>query len=208
MLFLILSKLLTQRPSLFHSQEASKFYIAKEIKLNNLRYFISINSYSLLMKNFLLPIILLFSIASCTSIVSKSNYPVSIGSSPEDAKFTITNEYGMKIHSGRTPAYITLAASSGYFKKANYIITYKKRGYDEKTYRLTSTLDGWYWGNILFGGLIGMLIVDPLTGTMYKLPKAINVSLEDSRRSENNGLKIINIDNLSVNQKSKLVRIN
>jgi hypothetical protein len=57
------------------------------------------------MKNFLLPAILLFSITSCASIVSKSQYPVSIGSSPEDAKFIITNEYGMKIHSGRTPAY-------------------------------------------------------------------------------------------------------
>lgn len=38
-------------------------------------------------------------------------------------------------------------------------------------------MDGWYWGNILFGGLIGMLAVDPATGAMYKLPKATSAGL-------------------------------
>jgi hypothetical protein len=30
-------------------------------------------------------------------------------------------------------------------------------------------MDGWYIGNILFGGVIGFLIVDPATGAMWKL---------------------------------------
>jgi hypothetical protein len=30
-------------------------------------------------------------------------------------------------------------------------------------------LDGWYIGNILLGGLIGMLIVDPISGAMFKI---------------------------------------
>lgn len=32
-----------------------------------------------------------------------------------------------------------------------------------------SSLSGWYFGNMILGGLIGMLIVDPLTGAMYNL---------------------------------------
>jgi len=38
-------------------------------------------------------------------------------------------------------------------------------------------MSGWYWGNILIGGLIGMLVVDPLTGAMYKLPDGANANL-------------------------------
>ncbi|MFH6792762.1 hypothetical protein ACHRCF_16520, partial [Acinetobacter baumannii] len=47
------------------------------------------------------------------------------------------------------------------------------------TVEVTGTLSGWYLGNIIFGGLIGLLIVDPATGAMYKLaPKDINTVLE------------------------------
>lgn len=39
---------------------------------------------------------------------------------------------------------------------------------------------GWVWGNILFGGLIG-LVVDASTGGMYKLtPEQITAELEES----------------------------
>jgi hypothetical protein len=42
-------------------------------------------------------------------------------------------------------------------------------------------VDGWYFGNLLFGGLIGLLIVDPATGAMYKLePNEINCNLVSS----------------------------
>lgn len=164
-------------------------------------------NYLLNMKNLFLSIILLAT-ASCASIVSDSQYPVSINSSPSDAKFKITNQYGVVVHSGRTPAYINLDAGNGYFKKARYDITYQKRGYKAKKYQLTSTIDGWFWGNILFGGLVGFLIVDPLTGAMYKLPESVNVSLDDNRRADSSGLNIIDINSLSTHQKSKLVRLN
>ena len=38
-------------------------------------------------------------------------------------------------------------------------------------------LDAWYWGNILFGGLIGWFFVDPVTGAMYKLPERTSANL-------------------------------
>ena len=43
-------------------------------------------------------------------------------------------------------------------------------GYEDKTEYLESGIDGWYWGNIAIGGLIGMFIVAPLTGAMYRIP--------------------------------------
>ena len=40
-------------------------------------------------------------------------------------------------------------------------------------------MNGWYFGNILFGGLIGMIAVDPATGAMYTLqPKAVDTTLD------------------------------
>jgi len=69
------------------------------------------------------------------------------------------------------------------------------------------SISGWYWGNILFGGLIGMLIVDPITGAMYKLPKNTNVSLDGNSQASNE-IKVISLDDLSQSQKSQLIRIN
>lgn len=42
-------------------------------------------------------------------------------------------------------------------------------GYDEKIVPITFKIDGWYFGNILIGGVLGMLIVDPATGAMWKI---------------------------------------
>ena len=52
---------------------------------------------------------------------------------------------------------------------AKYTVTAAKDGYASNTHPIQSSLDGWYWGNILVGGLIGMLIVDPITGAMYEI---------------------------------------
>lgn len=44
---------------------------------------------------------------------------------------------------------------------------------------VTGGVSGWYVANLLFGGLIGLLIVDPLTGAMYNLsPEDVNAVLE------------------------------
>jgi hypothetical protein len=144
---------------------------------------------------------------SCASIVSKSNYDVSVTSSPSEAKFSITKSDGIVIHSGRTPAIVSLASGNGYFSKAHYVLKFEKNGYETKTYTLSPSISGWYWGNILFGGLIGMLIVDPITGAMYKLPENTNVSLDSNSRASNE-IKVISLDDLSQAQKSQLIRIN
>lgn len=107
----------------------------------------------------------------CASIVGESRYPVAVSSAPLGARFEITDKNGAVIHSGNTPSTVTLKSGSGYFSGQTYRIHFQKAGYSDKTIELDSGLSGWYWGNILFGGLVGMLVVDPLTGAMYKLPE-------------------------------------
>ncbi len=132
------------------------------------------------MKNLIfMSLISLFGIflVGCASIVSKSQYPVTFNSSP-CAKIKITDLHkGDIIYEGKTPTTITLKAKAGFFSPARYNVDFLFPNGVTRQVTLSATLDGWYIGNILFGGLIGMLIVDPATGAMWKLPPDVKVKL-------------------------------
>ena len=106
------------------------------------------------------------SVTGCASIVSDSIYPVSVTSAPAGASYEISSESGLIVSSGVTPGQVVLNAGAGYFDGERYTVRYRKDGYEDASSVINSELDGWYWGNILFGGLIGMLAVDPATGVL------------------------------------------
>ena len=114
----------------------------------------------------------------CASILDGGSKSVQINSNPEGAKITISNQEGKTIAVQKTPAIVPLARSSGYFRGEDYKLVFEAAGYSPYETHVTSTVDGWYFGNIFFGGLIGMLIVDPMTGDMYTLsPMDVNCNL-------------------------------
>jgi len=119
-------------------------------------------------------------LSGCASIVSDSSYPVNISSTPDQASYEIVDFKGVTVQRGTTPATVTLKSGSGSYSSARYTVKFQKEGFAEQTVQLNSSLDGWYFGNIIFGGLIGMLIVDPITGAMWKLPESATVSLNQS----------------------------
>jgi hypothetical protein len=84
----------------------------------------------------------------------------------------------VELHRGVTPATVVLAAGSAYFDRACYEITFTRDG-GSRTVALRADVDPWYFGNVLFGGRIGILIVDPLTGAMYELDDELIVELEE-----------------------------
>ena len=59
-------------------------------------------------------------------------------------------------------------------------MTFEKPGYQTEAIVLEGTPGGWYiGGNLLFGGGMGWLIVDPATGAMWTLhPKMIEQPLD------------------------------
>jgi|AntDeeMinimDraft_4_1070355.scaffolds.fasta_scaffold04972_3 hypothetical protein len=146
----------------------------------------------------------------CASIVSDSSYPVTINSSPDDAKFTITNvDSGATVMKGQTPSTLTLEASNGFFDGATYSVQFDKAGYDSQSLTLDSSVDGWYVANILFGGILGFLIIDPATGAMWKLDESLLVSLnrqEDESTDKN--VTLMTIDEVPDHLRDDLVRIN
>ncbi len=151
-------------------------------------------------------------LSGCASIFNGQTQSVVFQSEPTGASITVSNRAGEQVHSGTTPVTITLKRGAGYFKSEVYTIRLTKPGYSTKEVVVTGTMSGWYIGNILFGGLIGMLAVDPVTGGMYVFPDSINTPLEaassptGSRASE---LRVVSLDALSheVRSQGKLIGV-
>ena len=107
-------------------------------------------------------------LTSCATIVSRSTQEVRFLSTPQRADIVING-----VSRGRTPAVIDLKR-----KTQSYKIEIEKEGYETHTVFLDRKLNGWVWGNILGGGIIG-LVVDYGTGAMYKLSREqISIELE------------------------------
>jgi len=145
--------------------------------------------------------------SGCASIVSKSEYPVSISSDPAGVEIAIENREGYRIYEGKTPATITLKAGAGYFKGETYTVTFKADGYTPHSAQIQRDVDGWYiLGNLVFGGLIGYLIVDPATGAMWTL-KDLHVQMDPFVSSVKNEVRIVALDDVPVHLREKMVKV-
>ncbi len=162
------------------------------------------------LKIFFLTFVAITFLSSCASIFSKSVYPLTVNTSPSEANVTITDEKGTEIFKGNSPANVRLKASTGFFKKASYTVNVSKEGFGTKSLPVNFKIDGWYFGNLLLGGVVGMLIIDPATGAMYKIDSELmNVNLNKETSSiEQPTLKVYDIVNIPQNWRNKLVRIN
>lgn len=126
-----------------------------------------------------------FFCCNCATIFSGGRpNDVSLVSTPSGANVVITKESGEEVYRGVTPATTTLKRSKGYFSAQNYVAKFSKKGYPTQTVALTPSMNPWYAGNILFGGLIGLLIVDPATGAMWTLEKEYVVNLGATASNE------------------------
>lgn len=137
----------------------------------------------------------------CASIIKGGDQSVSFKSDPTEARMMVVDvRAGKEIHAGTTPFTTSLKRGAGYFKYAKYKVIVEKPGYRKEEIMLEGSANGWYiGGNLIFGGLIGYLIVDPLTGAMWTLdPEEVNVTLkkEGALRDEDYGLRVVTIDHL------------
>ena len=158
----------------------------------------------------LLSLLALFAFSGCASIVSKSTWPVTINSNPYGAKVMISDRDGIPVQCGETPMTVTLKSSSGFFRPARYRLEITKPGYQPFTATLSAHVNGWYAGNILFGGVIGLVIVDPATGAMWRLPENYMVNLPPrvAAAHKPGTMTVACIDQIPGSVRSKLVRIN
>jgi hypothetical protein len=147
-------------------------------------------------------------ITSCATIFGKSSYPVSINSNPNGADISITDKKGKEVYKGQSPATVTLKSGAGYFSRAEYQVRISSKGYAEQIVPVNYKLNGWYFGNIFLGGFLGMLIVDPATGAMWKLDTPpISITLRKSNALNIPTLEILNMNEVSDAVKANMIKI-
>lgn len=140
--------------------------------------------------------LLAFVISGCASIVAGGEQRMSIRSDPSEASIKVLDADGMVVFNSQTPATALLKKGSGFFKAASYRIIIEKQGYKKQEIVLQSGINaGWYLlGNLFIGGIIGWLIIDPLTGAMWSLSPenvSIQMSKEVSWLKQKDGLMIV-----------------
>jgi hypothetical protein len=139
----------------------------------------------------------------CATIVGGgSNQPVRIESGPASASYVVKSSSGLQMGAGRTPSSVRLP------RKNEYNIEITLDGYQPQTVVLTRGTNGWIWGNLLVGWIVGF-IVDFATGSAYKLePALVTVNLA---RADNDVYAVIKIfaddDRLLHERKVKLTPI-
>ena len=102
----------------------------------------------------------------CATIMHGTSQNIGISSSPTGATVTVDNK-----PLGNTPLFADLKRGEG------HVVTIEMAGYEKSQLTLTKSVSGWVWGNIVFGGLIG-LAVDAISGGLYNLsPEQLNAEL-------------------------------
>jgi hypothetical protein len=122
----------------------------------------------------ILTVLMLVFTQACGTIMQGTTQEVGISSNPSKASVTINGQ-----DKGTTPMVLDLK------RKDSHMIRLELDGYETYETTLTRKVSGWVWGNIVFGGLIG-LVVDATAGGMYKLtPEQISAELRNGNLSLN-----------------------
>lgn len=122
------------------------------------------------------------SLNACATIMNGKQQDVAFTSTPGGATVFVDGQ-----NMGVTPTSLSLA------RKDSHVVRLDLAGYQPYEMTLERGVSGWVWGNLLFGGLIG-LVVDVTTGSMYKLkPEQVNGTLV-SRQALLSGQTVIQVE--------------
>ncbi len=122
------------------------------------------------------------SLFSCATIMHGTTQKIGVSSSPTGATVSVDNKLV-----GSTPLFTELKRGD------DHIVTIEMKGFEKTQLTLTKSVSGWVWGNIVFGGIIG-LAVDAMTGGLYSLsPKQLHAELRK------------NSSNVSVNEDGVMI---
>jgi hypothetical protein len=151
----------------------------------------------------------------CASIVHSGNREISINTQPPGATASIRKTGGGVddvVTVQKTPCTVSLDPKKSYFRGQNYTLRLEMPGYQTTEVELTPKMSGWYWGNLLIGGLIGMLAVDPATGAMWNIePDKIDHQLTGGQSSlikNNTGFVVVLVSDLTPAEREHMVRLN
>lgn len=105
--------------------------------------------------------------SSCATVISGTHQYVDISSEPAGATVLIDGK-----EAGRTPLEYQLKRSS------DHMVRLELAGYAPYEIKIDKTFNPWVIGNVIIGGVIG-IVVDSVTGAVYRLtPDEIDATLK------------------------------
>lgn len=118
-------------------------------------------------------------LSGCATLLGGgSSQAVSVNSNPAGASFAIKSSSGLTMASGLTPQTVRLP------RKNEYQIELTAPGYQAQSIAMVKGVNGWVFGNFIFGWIPG-LIIDAVTGSMSKLePSVVQVSLAQPKTGD------------------------
>ncbi len=130
-------------------------------------------------------LVVMLTSSGCCSIMSGSTQKISISSTPVGAKVTADN--GTSI---TTPGFIVLE------RKTKHTLVAEYPGRKTQQVQLEKKLNNWVWGNILIGGIIG-IVIDMVSGAIDELqPKEVDFNFEDASGNNTTNIPILYQDML------------
>lgn len=123
----------------------------------------------------------LLATVGCASIMHGPNQGISVNSTPAGAAVSVDGK-----PMGTTPTVVRLA------RKSTHTVRLDLQGYQPYEMALTKGTSGWVWGNIVFGGLIG-LGIDAATGSIYKLTPDVVTADMRTRTATVDGKELIEV---------------
>ena len=125
-------------------------------------------------------VMFMFSLTGCSTIMCKGEQSINIKTAPPAAEIKVYNSKEEMVFTSTTPTIAVLKRGKGYFSAEKYRIVITKEGYQARELCISGRVNSWYlFGNLLFGGIVGYLIVDPISGAMWTLsPSDITLELQ------------------------------
>lgn len=121
-----------------------------------------------------------FVLPSCATIVSDAQTLLHIDSNASQARVRILDRERRPVFEGTTPCRVEVENGAGYWRGAQYVVEVEKEGFHSRRIEVDTEVHPAYFGNALLpGGLIGSLLIDPLSGAMFALTQDhLNVHLD------------------------------
>lgn len=122
------------------------------------------------MVRFLSFFIALLLFQSCATIRSTNTYTIHLQSEPSGASIEVFDRKNTIIHTTQSPDSVVVKSGAAYFKRSEFTVTVTKPGFIPATAKIEFEVDKKYYQNFHTSFLmpVGFLIVDPITGAMWK----------------------------------------
>lgn len=112
-------------------------------------------------------------LASCSTLLGGGpKQKVTISADQSKAHFVIKDQTGQTVFDGTDPGTLQLP------RKYTYTVEVSLDGYAKQTVFISQGINGWFWGNLCLGGVVGM-VIDFATGSMWDLqPSKLDIKLK------------------------------